>query len=165
MTVPFSTCSRAQFQFIFQLSILNSICHPNYPNSLGSSPAVPHYKPKSCSVLGTSLCHSHRGDAESHQIQLNCFASNFPIISFLFRCLASSTVFQTLSMNRQNTDTKNDPVRRGRPLVRVSSPHELVLTSPMAPEGALSFTTDLGSSFHTSVALAAHLVRRQPGLS
>lgn len=29
----------------------------------------------------------------------------------------------------------------------VSSPHELVLTSPMVLEGMLSFTRDLGTSF------------------
>lgn len=72
MPVPFSTYSRAPFQFISQLSILNGICHLNYPNSLGSSPAVPHYEPKSCRVLGTPLLSHPPGDAESHQIQLNC---------------------------------------------------------------------------------------------
>lgn len=92
-------------------------------------------------------CHSHQGDAESQRIRLNRFASSFPIISFLFGSLASNTVFQTLSINRQNKDTKNDPVRRGRSLASVSSPHELVLTSPMVLEGMLSFTRDLGTSF------------------
>lgn len=163
MIVPFSTCSQAQFQFIFQLSILNGICHLNYPNSLGSSPAVPHYKPKSCNVLGTPLLSQppRRRRVASDTAQLLCLQLPYYLFSFWMSC------FQHCLPNPlyKQTDTKNDAVRRGRPLVSVSSPHELVLASPRAPEGALSFKRDLGTSFHTSVALAAHLVRRKPGLS
>lgn len=154
MTAPFHTYSPAQSQLLFQLSVLNGICHLNYPNSLESSPAVPHYKPKSCDVLGTLLLSKPRATEETRS-RIGYGSTALPPVSLLscfFGCLTSNTLFQPIAINRQNKDTKNDPGKGGGHFVSVCSPDKLVMTSPTALEGVLSFTRDLRISFpHVSV--------------
>lgn len=82
-TVPFSTYSLARSQLSFQLSTLNGICHLNYPHSLESGPAVPHYKRESCDVLGTLLL-SKPTATEETQSRIGYGSTVLPPVSLLF---------------------------------------------------------------------------------
>lgn len=108
---------------------------------------------------------SHRGDTESHRIWLNCFASSFSINFCFFGSLASNAVFQTISINRQNKDTKNDP-GRGEVTLRVFT-HQINWLWPVLQFWKARYLSQeiWEPPSHTSVWLAAHLVRRQPDLS
>lgn len=79
------------------------------------------------------------------------FASSFSILFFFGSLASNAVIFQTISINRQNKDTKNDPETGEGHFVSVYSLNKLVTAGPTTPKGVISFTGDLRTSFaHTS---------------